>query len=68
MAVVGRSFVPSPQQKGSFRCQPDCFLSDLSLPPFRIMLWTGSTGPTRLEQGCPTLVNRERLQQVEGSK
>lgn len=38
MTVIGHNFVLFSQQKDSFLCQSDCFLSDLSLTSFLIMI------------------------------
>lgn len=38
MTVTGHNFVLFSQQKGSFLHQSDCFLSDLSLTTFLIMV------------------------------
>lgn len=38
MTVIGHNFVLFSQQKDSFLCQSDCFLSDLSLTSSLIMI------------------------------
>lgn len=68
MTVIGHNFVLFSQQKGSFLRQSDCFVSDLSLTSFLIMVINWNCISHVPVARLPVLKNRERLLQVGKSK